>query len=464
MLLLTGGTHVIAAEVVVNETKAVTAEETAVDPATLPQSWDVAPSIPATHEITLENYLNEVLSVNLGYAAQRYNVDIAKAEADAAHLWSNPALGLAASRDLTFHGKKAVDGSGNAVSQTLSEPRSISLSQPFDISGKRRRRIRTADQTYKAAATNLKDFLRNLRLDAAVAFAEALAANATLEQQRKAVDYMTELVQIQQIRLKTGDISEADYLQSRLEEMQLQNDLKAAEADAVSARIAMCTFLGRESGQTTLIPEGKLNAPLNDYQLDQLITHALAARADLVALRYTRDAAQNAVLLAKAERFDDVELGISYTHNPASTNFDGASPRSNELGISLSAPLPLWNRNQYGISKAQSFFRQTQRQLEAAELKAEVEIRTVLTHYRATLKRIRQFQEELLHNAEVVLATRRKSYQYGEISLLELLEAQRTANDIRKNYNDALADAVKVYIEVQRAAALTETPVFNSTQ
>ena len=427
-------------------------------------SLHVAPFRSATQEITLENYLTEVLDMNLGYAAQRYNLDIAKAEADAMHLWPNPRLGLQANRDLTFHGKKADDGSGRLVSQTMPEPRSIGVSQSFDLSGKRRFRIRTADQSYKAAAASLSDFLLNLRLDAAAAFAEALAARATLEQQRKAVDYMSELVQVQSVRLKNGDISEADYMQSRIEELQLQNDLKEAEAAASTAQYAMCTFIGRESGQTTLIPKGALIPPTQDYQLDMLIPLALSTRADLAAMRHARDSAQNAVRLAKAERFDDVELGIGYTHHPASQNLVGASPRYNELGVGLSTTLPLWSRNQYGIRKAQALYNQSLRQLEAAELKTEVEIRIALTQYQAALKRVRQFQGELLSSAETVLAARRKSYEYGETSLLELLEAQRTANEIRKNYHYAIADAVKLHIEVQRAAALTENPVFNTKQ
>jgi cobalt-zinc-cadmium efflux system outer membrane protein len=273
---------------------------------------------------------------------------------------------------------------------------------------------------------------------------------------------MSELVQVQSVRLKTGDISEADYMQSRVEELQLQNDLKEAEAAATAAQFAMCTFLGRESGQTTLMPKGALNAPSQEYPPDQLITMALSTRSNLVALRHARDSAQNAVRLAKSERFDDVELGVSYTHNPASNNLVGASPRYNELGIGLSMPLPLWNRNQHGIRKAQAFFNQSMRQLEAAELNTTVEIRIVLTQYHAALERVRQFQGELLSSAETVLAARRKSYEYGETSLLELLEAQRTANDIRKNYHYAIADAVKLHLEVQRVAALAENPIFNT--
>jgi len=56
-----------------------------------------------------------------------------------------------------------------------------------------------------------------------------------------------------------------------------------------------------------------------------------------------------------------------------------------------------------------------------------------------------------------VLAARRYSYEHGQTSLLELLEAQRTANEVQQSYHDALANAVKAHIELLRAAGLWET-------
>jgi cobalt-zinc-cadmium efflux system outer membrane protein len=419
-----------------------------------------SPSVPATREITFEEFMAEVLAANLDYAAQRYNVDLVKADAAAAHLWPNPTLALSANRDLTFHGKTAPDENGVPVSQTLPESRSIGLTQTLDLAGKRRWRIRTADQTYHAAVATLEDFLRNLQLDATAAFTEALATRATVEQQRQTGGYLAALVQAQRVRFEKGDLSEADYLRSRLDELQLQNDLRQAEAAATAAQFALCTFLGRNRGQTTLIPSGELQVPTRNYDPALLIAEAFASRPDLVAFRHARDATQSAVHAAKAGRFPDVDVGATYTASSASENFIAPSPRFNQLEIGVSLPLPLWNRNQYEIRKAQATAGQTQRQLDAAELRAEVEIRTAHSNYRAALDRVRQFEAELLRGAETVVAARRFSYERGQTSLLELLEAQRTANDVQQSYHDALADAVKARIELLRAAGLSEANFF----
>ena len=427
-----------------------------VNPAAPPASWQIMPSTSASREITFDEFLREVISANLDYAAQRYNVDIVKADAAAARLWPNPTLALGVSRDLTFHNKFAFDENGNLVSQRLAETRSVGLTQTLDLAGKRRWRIRTADQTYRAAAASLEDFLRNLKLDATAAFTQALVTRATVEQQRKAAGYLADLVQAQRARFDKGDLSEADYLQSRLDELQLQNDLRQAEASATAAQYALCTFLGRDRGQTTLIPRGELQPPARDYDPSQLVAQALATRTDLVALRCTRDASQSTVRATKAERFPDVDLAATYMNSRASDNFIAASPGFDQVELGISLPLPLWNRNQHEIRKAQATAGQAQRQLEAAELKAEVEIRTAYSNYRAAVGRVQQFQGELLRGAETVVAARRYSYEHGQTSLLELLEAQRTDNDVQQSYHDALADAVIAHIELLRAAGLPE--------
>jgi len=407
-------------------------------------------------EIAFDEFLREVLAGNLEYAAQRYNVDIARADAAAARLWPNPTLSLDVTRDLSFHGKTALDGNGRSVSQTLPETSSVGLTQALDLVGRRRWRIRSAEQTYRAAAATLEDFLRNLKLDAGAAFAEALAARDTAEQRRKAAGYLAELARAQRVRFEKGDLSEADYLQSRLEELQLQNDLRQAEAAATAAQLALATFLGRGAGGTTLIPRGELNQPARDYDPGALVSGALANRPDLTALRHARDATQSAVVASKRERFPELDLGATVTHSRASENFIAASPRFDQLAVGLSLPLPLWNRNQHEIRKAEAGAGQAQRQLEAAELKAEVQVRTACANYRAAVARVQQFHDELLRGAETVLTARRYSYEHGQTSLLELLAAQRTANDVQQSYHDALADAAKARIELMRAAGLSD--------
>ena len=63
---------------------------------------------------------------------------------------------------------------------------------------------------------------------------------------------------------------------------------------------------------------------------------------------------------------------------------------------------------------------------------------------------------DLFKDADAVLEAKNFSYQRGETALLELLDAQRTANEIRSNFNESLAEQAKALIELERAAQLWE--------
>jgi cobalt-zinc-cadmium efflux system outer membrane protein len=416
------------------------------------------PNAPAVSELTFPAFLNEVVAANLDYAAQRYNVSIAEVAVAAAKEFPNPTLQLSGNRDMTHHGKTGIGTDGNPANLTQVESRGVGLTQTLELGGKRKYRILAARQSQTAAAATLESFLLNLKLDAAAAFAEALAKTQTAAQKRQAADYLADLVEAQRQRVRVGDTGEVDLLQTRVEEQQLQDARIAAEAEAEAASLALNGFLGRARSQDRLIPRGSLEVPPRHFDLPQLLTDALEKRPDLVALRHILDAAQSGVELAKAQRVPDVEVGLDYTHNgPVASNHPvNPTPSFEQMTLSLSIPLPLWNQNRAGIAAARYTAGQTRRQLEAAELKAEVQLRQAHVAYRSVLDRLTRFRGGILTDAQAVLEARRFSYQRGQSTLLELLEAQRAAADIHTGYLEALADAAKALIDLERAAGLAD--------
>jgi cobalt-zinc-cadmium efflux system outer membrane protein len=402
-------------------------------------------SVSPTNEITFEQFLNEVASANLDYAAQRFNVSIAEAAVAAAREFQNPTLALNGARDVTHSGHEEMPTTAG-----------VSLTQTIELGGKRKYRILGARQNYAAAAATLGDFLRNLKFDAAAAFADALSLSRSAEQKIESAKYLKQLADAQRERRRLGDISESDMLQTQVEEEQFQNEVLAAEAEAENASLALSRFLGRNRGQTRLIARGKLELPAHQFDLSQLLADALRNRPDLVALRHTHDAAQSKINEEKANRIPNVDVGAGWTHNSSSENSISPSPEWDSVALSLAFPIPLWNRNKAAIASARASAEQAQKQIEAAELKAEVQIRQSFSAYRSAVERTHHYQSGILKDADAVLEAKRFAYQHGQSTLLELLDAQRTDNEVRSSYNDALADEAKSLIELQRSGNLWE--------
>jgi cobalt-zinc-cadmium efflux system outer membrane protein len=429
--------------------------------AALPE-WSVTASTPIDTALTWPEFLREVLVANLGYAAARYDVDMAAADAAAAKLLPNPTLSLGKDRDLTFHDKYGIGTDGKPALLRQVETRNIGLTQTIELGGKRKWRARAADQTLRAAAATLDDFLRNLKLDAAAAFAEALAAQQRVERLRAVAGFLEKLGKAQEIRYKVGDIGRPDLTQTQLEEFQFRNDLKKAESDAEQARIALCGFLGRDRGQTNFNVTGALEQSPHKADLTALIDAALKQRPDLVAQRHARDAAESSLSLAKAQRIPDVDVGLTYTKNGAvvPNHPVDPTPAFNQLAMSLSFPLPIFDQGQYGVRKAYAAADQAQVNLAAAELKAEVDIRSNYSDLRSALERLDTFKHGILQSADKLLEAKRVSYQRGATTLLELLQAQRSANEVKQAYDEALTDVAKAMIELERTSSVSQDVQF----
>jgi len=67
---------------------------------------------------------------------------------------------------------------------------------------------------------------------------------------------------------------------------------------------------------------------------------------------------------------------------------------------------------------------------------------------------VQLYNSGLLRDAERVLEAKLYSYQRGDIPLLEVLEAQRTVNDVYLAYFDALADHAHSLVALEQAAGI----------
>lgn len=394
-------------------------------------------------DITLDAYLNLVVASSLDYAARKYNVSISEAAVMASKVFPNP----------VFQAGNLIDSS-NSGSQRLPSMWNYSLTQTFEPGGKRRWRQMVARQNLAASAATLESFMQNLKMDAAGVFAEALAFSSLAKEKQRLTGIMQKLLTAQQRREKAGDVGELEVIQTRVEVGELEAEAMGAEADAADAALALNSYLGPSYQNTRLRPQGSLTATADSVEFPHLMCSAIKNRADLAALRLSRDSATSGISLAKANRVPNVDLGFGFAHSTNSNNIISPQPSYNMAGFVLSMPLPLWNRNKAEITTAQATAEQAQVLLEAAELKAGVDVRRALAQYNAAKRQLALFQDGVIKDAEAALDKRGIAYQRGQSTLLELLDARRTAAGVWEKYLSAQSDQVKAVIELHRSAGI----------
>ncbi len=172
------------------------------------------------------------------------------------------------------------------------------------------------------------------------------------------------------------------------------------------------------------------------------------------------DNARDNVELARANRAVDPTLNMGLTNTPRiNPVLDGGgnvtnSPaqRSLSLNLTVSVPIPLSRIQRGELVQAESALTQAQLQLGAVLLKAETDVRVAHAQYGASAGNVQTYTEHVLDDAQCVLDGTRTSYRKGAASLLDLLNAQRTADEVYLAYLQAVADRANARVRLQQSA------------
>ena len=120
----------------------------------------------------------------------------------------------------------------------------------------------------------------------------------------------------------------------------------------------------------------------------------------------------------------------------------------------MSIPLKFSNNRNAGLKIAEMAHSQSQLEYQQVEQSIRAEVMQAYQQYIATQKQVKQFHNGMLTEAKNILDGIIYSYKRGESSILEVLNAQRTYNDVRKDYYQALADNATALIELERKTGI----------
>lgn len=392
-------------------------------------------------EIKLGEYLNLVGRKNLGYIAAQYNVSIAEAGIESAKVFPDPELNVG-----------AYDNQQSSL--LLGRGYSAGISTTLELGGKRSARVALAKSQSELSKALLLDFFRNLRADAALAYFNAVQQYHLFGVLQNSYSTMRQLANADSIRFSLGSITETDARQSRLEARSLLNNLIQGEADWKTTLIQLSLNVGKVDSSTFLVPVNDLMDLERKFSLLQLISNAQASRADAVASHNTQAVATNTLQLAKANRSIDLGISAGMQYNGASTNELAPTPAYRSVNVGISVPLKFSNAYKGELKTAQFLRKQTTTQYEQVLLQIKTEVTQAYMNYKAAEKQVAQYNNGLLSDARKVFEGKAYSYKRGETSLLEVLNAQRTYNEVQQSYYQAQYNYAATLVQLERAAGI----------
>ena len=392
--------------------------------------------------LAFADYVTEVLRANLNLAAQRTTIAISQAAVTAASGRPDWSLDVGVpGADLSNHGFPLTT--------------SVGLSVPIELGGKRGARMRAAAADVSSTTADYEDAVRRLRATAANAFVDALGARQVLQSKNRSLAQLDRIVNVNQERLRVGDIGEIELAQSRVERDQFKADVITAESDVYSADLAAAQQLGNPDKLAANMPmlTGSLEISTRTFDLDELVAHALQARADVVSRTRAMRAADERIKLAKANLVPDLSASGSFSHTGTGSG-DFLQQPDNTISGGVSLNLPIFRRLHPGeLEAARAARTQAELQLRSAQLAVEFEVRDAYEQYQAAARRLSVFRSGLLRDADRVLEARLYAYQRGGATLLEVIDAQRKSSDVYLAYSQALSGHAHALVALEEAAA-----------
>jgi cobalt-zinc-cadmium efflux system outer membrane protein len=385
--------------------------------------------------LTLDEALRVASERNPSLAAARNAVEIAEAQRVDARLRPNPAVSFESEGYPLFEPSRP--------SFTNNQELSLRFDQEIETSGRRRLRIEGAQSAVAVAESQRHDRLRQLELDVRRAYFQTVLAQADRDVAQTAMGEIDQVIALNRARLQEGEIAGAELRRLQVERLRFADDVFAAELTLRNARSALLALLNvSDLGQSFDVveplepPAGSLRVgtmilgtdPSTRIDGTGLLEQAMSSRADLTAARQEQQRADTETRLQRALRTPNVTVGGGYKRDFG----------TNAIVFGVTVPLPLANRNQGGVARAEAERRRAANQLAAAMTGVRLDVQQAVNALEITRQRVDYIRRESLTNArqsrDIVLT----SYQLGEADLIDFLDAQRAFRDTQRTYNRAL--------------------------
>lgn len=379
----------------------------------------------AQSALSLKQALDKARSNNPVLRVERFNEQIAQADVITARL--RPNLTLNNQTLQLTDARYFAPGTGWYSGQNRQDW--WQLTKVFQWPGQRKNRIDLALQNQRLEQANYNETLRHVLMETATAWLECRTALQQLELVIIAKTNIDSLVKTNQLRLKNQVITATDVLRTELLAEQYALQIRKAEQEIVSCRNRLALLLDVKPDNLQIDTSDNFAdlLPWSATGVDSLVALAVERRADLQALRRLQEVAQSNLRLQKSLAAPQPELGIIF--NPQNS--------INYFGIFATIDLPVFDRNQGEIRKAQVLQSQASEQLLAARLRLQSEIATAWSEYQTYQAAVARF-ESILQQSQTILDNVRYAYLRGGTSIVDFLEAQRSWLETRQLYYETL--------------------------
>jgi outer membrane protein, heavy metal efflux system len=379
--------------------------------------------------LSLGQALDLALANNPRLKAQSWDLRVAQAGKTQAQLLPNPELAVEI---------EGIGGQGPRSGFDGAET-TVTLAQPIQLGGKRQARTQVASYNRELAEWDLEQARLQIKAQTHAAFAEVMAAQDREGLARQQVELSEDLLDTVRKRVQAGKDSPVEQSKAQITLSGSHIDQAQAKQGLTVARIRLAAlWAGKPMFTAVTKARERIVMPPKRESLEESVeSHPYVARwTDEIAK------AQAEKELARTEGVPDVSVLAGLKR------YEEDNDNTAVLGLAI--PLPVFNRNQGTREQA------TYRLAKTHQLRQEalIQISATLSESHAELvaacQQITGLQDQILPAAETAFQGTLTGYKQGKFGYLNVLDAQRTQFEVKKQYIEAQLDYHKARADLEQ--------------
>lgn len=357
---------------------------------------------------------------NKDLQAACYAIDTARAKLQGAGLRANPRLEVSARSDFLFRN----EGEYAAT---------IGISQSFPITGRLLRQKDVARVDIALAEAEVQEAERRLANQIAVAVDRLIVIDRQIQSRDALIAVDEQLAKTTRNRFKAAEVSELDVNTVQLDLQRIVQERALLQSQQQALIVSLNTLLGRSSSSAlnldVSVPEaGTLPG------LDQLQRKAVESRPDLHNALLASDRADAEMRLAKASRWEDWTVGLELAQDKQVITGAPAQGVNRAIGVTVSIPLPLFNKGQGLIAEAQASGDQAQARIAALRQSILGEVAGAYGEAVRLQASLSQYGQRQLPVSERNVRLAQQGYNQGLVPVFDVVQAQRQQSESDATY------------------------------
>lgn len=321
---------------------------------------------------------------------------------------------------------------GPRWSDSTSTDLQAALSVPFDLGGRRAKRVTSAGADIRREELDAVRVERETVATAVVAYYRNLHADRQLALAEERVRLAESAETTARQRQRAGDVAEFEVNLARGEVARAHSAVATARSEQFRVRAQLASVLALPSAAISVVGD------LSDRSMLEAKTDNASTTPDLRVLAQEVEVARAEASLADVQKWPSLDLRVTYKHEQGADIVLG--------GVALS--IPLLDRGQGEVAVARAREKRAQIELATKTAQRTTQLDSARATYASAIAAVEILEGQAvpLSNENETAAT--ASYRAGKIDINTLLLIRREALETRREHLDRLLDAALAGIEL----------------